>query len=59
MTFGGGLDIYYFTITWCVQGIGKWESDSLILFPTDKLPMQIHLYMYHGEIVLEVSKIKD
>ena len=46
MTFGGGLDIYYFTITWCVQEIGKLESDSLILFATDKLPMQISLYMY-------------
>ena len=45
MTFGGGLDIYYFTITWCVQEIGKLESDSLILFATYKLPMQISLYI--------------
>ena len=39
MTFGGGLGIYYFTITWCVQEIGKWESDSLILILTDNLPI--------------------
>ena len=43
-------------LTWCVQGIGKWESNSLILFDSDKF---CNIVSDHGEIALEVSKIKD